>query len=455
MEARDSSLQFALFDLLSNSLILHQTAPYLPVSARLNLAATSKSFRLLIYNSPDAFRYLDLSGVKSANVPYIPVDTGGINWRSQRIDEAFTEDEFYCGPLRGIFNKLERAKLLGFVQILILDGLTVPADLVREIIAEDRFNVRLLSIRDVDHLNDRKLRQVLEYAVRPTRSEATPKLKALYYFGPKDSTCRDRGQPRVAMPGRSSPPAGTTGVMNSVGAQIGAQWNQRSAEALSTAVPDPMDQWYGPSGRMIKPSKCDAWGETLKACEGIISFDAVLCRGPRHDARVVLRDSSGDPGAAFGKVMSFLRPQVASVALGPAGCASCGKAPEGAAVFRSSPLEHLPLISPLPLHSSTVRAATRPFDETLSSSSKMIARCEDCLRSRWCERCNTWWCEDCYVEPTSRLRSQNLQQDLELQGDSAITATGNEKIKVHLGLCVEHCLVGEMMSGAGSNGMWA
>jgi hypothetical protein len=29
-----------------------------------------------------------------------------------------------------------------------------------------------------------------------------------------------------------------------------------------------------------------------------------------------------------------------------------------------------------------------------------------------------------------------------------------ETIKVHMGLCLEHCLVGEMMAGAGSHGMW-
>jgi len=28
-----------------------------------------------------------------------------------------------------------------------------------------------------------------------------------------------------------------------------------------------------------------------------------------------------------------------------------------------------------------------------------------------------------------------------------------ESIKVHMGLCIENCLVGEMMSGAGSLGM--
>ncbi|KAI9659807.1 MAG: hypothetical protein M1821_001158 [Bathelium mastoideum] len=457
METGDSSLPVTLLDLLSNSLVLHQTAPYLSIAATLNLGATSKAFRSLIYNSPDTFRYADLSLIKSANVPYAPADIGGINWRSQRMDEALTEDDFYCGPLRGIFSKLGRARVLGFVHILILDGLTVPADLVREIVAEDRFNVRILSIREVKHLNERKLRQVLEYAVRPTRAEGTPKLKGLYYFGPRDSPSKDSWAPRVPMPGRSNLKISSAGVMGSEGAQIGAEWNQRSLEALTTAVPAQSDEWYSSSGRMIKRASCSDWAETLRACEGIIAFDAVLCRGPRHDPRALLRGSSGNPEAAFGKVMSYLKPEVASVALGPVGCTSCGDAPEEPAIFGSSSADKLPLLSPPPIHSPTIRSAQRPFIGQNCQLPKLTVRCEECLQGRWCERCNVWWCENCYREPASRLKAmaeQGTDQNQPGASENALGKSG-EKIKVHLGLCVEHCLVGEMMSGAGSNGMWA
>ncbi|PSK55891.1 hypothetical protein B9Z65_4769 [Elsinoe australis] len=71
------------------------------------------------------------------------------------------------------------SNILRFVQVLILDGLSVPADLVGEIVGEDRFNVKLLSLRKCEHLNERKLCQVLKYAVRPGRRDGTPKLKAL------------------------------------------------------------------------------------------------------------------------------------------------------------------------------------------------------------------------------------------------------------------------------------
>jgi len=36
-------------------------------------------------------------------------------------------------------------------------------------------------------------------------------------------------------------------------------------------------------------------------------------------------------------------------------------------------------------------------------------------------------------------------------GDTQVPKS--ESIKVHMGLCIENCLVGEMMSGAGSFGM--
>ena len=175
-----------LADLLSNSLVLRQTAPYLPVASIFALAATSKSLHHLVHESPDVFRYLDLSTVKSAIVPYAPLDSGGVSWRAERMDESLTEDEFYSGPIRGIFSKLQRRNVLRSVQTLVLDGLSVPADLVRDIIAEDTFNVRILSIRECKHLNERKLQQVLRYAVRPSRPAGTPKIKGIYFFGQRE-----------------------------------------------------------------------------------------------------------------------------------------------------------------------------------------------------------------------------------------------------------------------------
>jgi hypothetical protein len=316
--------------------------------------------------------------------------------------------------------------------------------LVWEIVSEDRFNVRVLSLREAKHLNQSKLQQALRYIARPTRAEGTPKLKALYFFQPKDA-------PRAISYQRleSGIPFG---VMASEGAQIGAEWNHRSFTALSTSLNDDESKWYGCNGKIMKQPSSE-WPETVQVCKGIIAFDAVLCRGPRHD--ITKTDSKG-----------FLQSTIATIALGPKGCESCGSCPERPAVFGKCAESSLPLLSPPPSHSSTIRAAQYPQTDAQTSAGfpKLILRCEDCLRGRHCERCNRWWCEDCYNEPPSRLNNlthmqqtemvDRLREDLQWNGWDGHTQTKPPPMKVYSKLCVEHCLVSEMMSGAGSNGMW-
>jgi hypothetical protein len=446
----------SLFDLLSIDLILRQTTPYLPISALLTLAATNKSLRNLIHTNSEAWRYLDLSKAKSAIIDTSPIDAGGISWRAERMDEALTEDDFYSGPLRGIFSKLHSKGVLGYVQTLILDGLSVPADLVREIIAEERFNVRILSLRECKHLNQTKLQQVLRYAVRPGRPEGTPKLRGLYVFGRRDLPQPPRS---VKGPPNRNAPQAPTGVLGSEGAQIGSEWNLRSSATLYDSLPsDDQQRWYDRSGRVLTGMK-SAWADTLSDCEGIISFDAVLCRGPRHD---ITTTTSKD----------FLKPAIAGVALGQHGCETCGSYPEGPAVFGKTDEKTLPLLAPSPLHASTVRAAQRP-ETTTETFPPLVVRCEDCLRGRWCERCNRSWCETCYQEPVSRVAAPQAPQT----PTSTATATATNPpqyhvqsvewagspahgravqqgppIKVYTKLCVEHCLVGEMMMSA--DGFW-
>ncbi|KAK8170708.1 hypothetical protein BC567DRAFT_102303 [Phyllosticta citribraziliensis] len=418
-----------LFDLLNNSLLLRTITPHLPVASLFALARVSKSFFDLITNSPDAFRYLDLSAVRSAAAPsHKPLDSGAITWRAERMDEALTEDEFYSGPLRGIFSKLQRRNLLKNVYTLVLDGLSVPADLVREIIAEDRFNVRILSIRECTHLNERKLMQVLKYAVRPTRPSGSPRLKGLYVFGSKDPSPFTDAIPK---PQRSPPrtPENIGGVMASQGAQIGAEWNQKSSEALNTALARSEHKWYQTAGRVLHRRPSPEWAETLKACEGIIYFDAVLCRGPRHDIETAYTQGSTP------HPKSFLGPAVANVALGPTGCQSCHSCPEGPAIFGKSPATHLPLLSPPPLCSSTVQAAQRPSSVPGSPPPILIARCEECLRGRWCERCNKWWDEDCYFGSTSSnaaaMTLTAMQQAEQLQSITNENGQPSKNIKGH------------------------
>jgi hypothetical protein len=437
----------SLVHLFSNSLILHQTAPYLPVSSLCALAATSKALYNVIRQSPEAFRYLDLSPVKSAIAPFDgPLDGGGISWRAERMDESLSEDDFYSGPLRAIVYRLEKQRILRNVHTLVLDGLSVTAEFVKELLTEDRYNVRLLSIREVKHLNERKLQQYLRYAVRPSRPEGTPRVKGIYMFGPRDR----HHEPETL---RAPSPA-SRGIMSSEGAQIGAEWNQKSAHALNTTLARTEDRWYQSSGKMIAKRPSPEWAEVVQACEGLLSFDAVLCRGPRHDpSKAYVREGAA---SSMPHPASFLRPTIATVALGPAGCETCHSSSEGPAVFGNSPASQFPLLSPVPLHGSTLRAAKIPHTVSGSSPPPLYMRCEDCLKGRWCERCHKWWDEDCYAGSTAAQRTELQQTELteSLQTNGTTHMIPKQTIKVHMGLCVDHCLVGEMMAGAGSNGMW-
>jgi hypothetical protein len=449
----DNSLPQGLADLLSNSLVLRQTAPYLPVASIFALAATSNALRHIVYHSPDVFRYLDLSTVKSAIAPYAPLDSGGISWRAERMDESLTEDEFYSGPIRGIFSKLQSRYVLRNVQTLVLDGLSVPADLVREIIAEDTFNVRILSIRETKHLNERKLQQVLRYAVRPGRPAGTPKIKGIYFFGQRETI---REVPKQKSTNKKSRSPSPKGVMSSQGAQIGAEWNHKSSEALSASLTPSLDKWYQCSGRMMSKRASLEWAETLKACEGIIAFDAVLCRGPRHNPARAFVSNSDSESSGLPHPSSYLSPAVATIALGSKGCETCHSCPESPALFGQSPSSELPLLSPIPLHSSSLRAAQIPHTVDGSKPPPLFVRCEDCLKGRWCERCHKWWDEDCYTVSAVAQRTE-LQQTEFMETaatDGPAHMLPKQSIKVHMGLCVNSCLVGEMMAGAGSNGMW-
>ncbi|CZT15947.1 uncharacterized protein RCC_01786 [Ramularia collo-cygni] len=410
-------LPTTLIDLLSNSIILRQTIPYLPIRELRRLTLTSKALRELLYSSPDAWRHLNLTTVRRAIIDSSPIDVGGMSWRAERMDESLTEDDFYAGPLRGILGSLHSKQVLKHVSTLILDGLSVPADLVREIISEDRYRVRILSVRECKNLNLSKLQQVLRYVTRPTRAEGTPVLQAMYIFGPKDGPQLKKA---IQLPD-SSP---SLGVMGLQGAQIGAEWNQRSSEVLHSTMSDEQSKWYGCTGRAIRRPLSD-WAETLTVCKDIISFDAVLCRGPRHD---ITKVSSED----------FLQPSIATVALGPSGCESCKTTPEIPAIFSVSSDSHLPLLGPVPSHSPTLRAALRPGKSEDSTFPRLILRCEDCLRGRWCEQCNRWWCENCYPDPVSRAHTRTEMQQLELreelQSNGWVTATTEPKLSTKVGV---------------------
>lgn len=74
------------------------------------------------------------------------------------------------------------------------------------------------------------------------------------------------------------------------------------------------------------------------------------------------------------------------------------------------------------------------------------------------------WCATCYdPKRTNKLKNLEKLSDagllyLPTEEELALPESSTSKdqsIKVFNGFCVENCLVGEMMAGAGSMGMWA
>lgn len=451
-----SGLPLTLLELLSITLIFDNIIPRSSLASIFALSRTAKSYRSFVYQNPRFFRYADLSRCRGAYIPpsLTQIDPGGHSWRSQRMDEHLTEDDIYSGPLRGVLSKLSRIVLLTSIHVLVLDGMaSVTSDLVSEILMDSKYDVWILSLVGCVNLNPRKLQQLLCYICRPSRPEGSPRLKGLYYFGTEKQTSR-----RVPLSTGSVP---CTGVTSSEGAQLGSQ-----------PVPTPFmaskfsDPWYAPTGRVLSEgfAQRSAWEETLQVCKGIIAFDAVLCTHMHADMAPVLHQASGEYLAEYKPTVAPL----ASVALGPSGCAGCGRAPHGAPVWEETDFREFPLLSPPP-PSGQIADAVRPpplssSDQQTPTGQRLIVSCTWCLANRHCESCHRWWCGLCYntqqstqaqqLETFVSLTGLQLSQEHEWQTDGTGGPAKQGNIKVFNGLCVEHCLVGEMMSGAGSGGMW-
>ncbi|KAL4803907.1 hypothetical protein BDV18DRAFT_143435 [Aspergillus unguis] len=397
--AKSTSLE----DLLGNGLILDHLVPYLSPGSLLALSGTSRFVRSLILGTPYVFRHLDLSTCRGAQLAdQSPIDSGAQSWRAERMDESLTEDEFYSGPLRGIFASLDRRSILRDVRTLILDGLSVPADLVSDILLSDRFNLNILSIRECRHLNERKLMQALNYAVRPTRPAGTPRVKGIYYFTPMD---RPRATPRY---------------------KYRDWWSSVGQRTPGDATPTEIDEekrqnaWYNSSGKLLKRHIEEGWAQTMQKCEGVIAFDAALCRGPRHDVSLhAARSGSTDEPQSSNRLLG---PAIATIALGPRGCDGCHTSEEGPAIWGQSPGEHFPLLTPPPFHSSSLNAARRPA-LLPGEHPVLIARCVDCLTDRWCHRCNKWFCSSCLPYP-EHVRNNLSPHQTAVRGPR----TGNESL---------------------------
>ncbi|EER44788.1 conserved hypothetical protein [Histoplasma capsulatum H143] len=375
----------SLLDLLSNSLILDHIAPYLSISSLLSLASTCTAFHSIIMDTPYVFRHMDLTTCRAAQPPPSmgPIDAGGEVWRSERMDESLTEDDFYSGPLRGIFSGLGRRSILQDVRTLILDGLSVPADLIADIILTDRFNVVLLSIRDCLNLNEPKddSQNILHSRQQTHHSSTVAR--------------RDRLDNQLC----------------------------NSADSCMTAKDNHHDQltwrhpWYRASGKVLRKAMPNGWAETLQLCNGIISFDAVLCRSPAHQPFVSVEGNDTQPPR-------YLSPAIATVALGPRGCEGCRTSPEGPALWSHSPEYQFPLLTPPPLHSSRIIAAKSPVFSA-NDQPALIMQCQECLINRWCNRCGSWWCSACLPHPEKPRHHAKLHQTASQSSPSSSSSSGS------------------------------
>ena len=405
----------SLYDILSNSLILLEICPLLPLTAILALTCTSKSLYELFSATPQVYRRVDLSLIRyRRGKPPREVEVR-LMYKTifdPEIRKAEDRQTSLCLAQLLAQNKLQ------YIWTLILDGLPVPSLLLRDVICQEHYNVRILSLRGVTNKAHEDIGRYINRIIQPSRGK--PRLKGLYVFGPTQAWCNKWARPEshhTAHP--------TTGILSSLGAQLG------SADPHPTYYSPTNIHWYDGNGRMDLPGlhlhsdfEIDLCQKLLHACADTIAFDIVSCR----NCQVRVNDEAAVPRLA---VVSLK------------GCKICGSCPEGPAVIGTSPTWHLPLLAPIPLHSSSLRAAQSPPSEG-SHIPKLIARCIECLKDRWCRKCNAWWCESCYTPPRGALGK--FQGSRESQGDGTI--------KVHNELCVAHCLVSELYSGAGEGGMW-
>lgn len=305
------------------------------------------------------------------------------------------------------------------MKTLILDQLAaVTNDLLHEVVTSADYNVRLLSIRKCPNVNQYKLQQLLQYVCRPGRTEGTPRLRGLYYFTDPLQTTSSNIAP---------------GVTESDGAQLGAVPTSKTVAATG---------YYAPSGRVVHVSQTDAafWAQTISACKGIIWFDAVLCTHMHAEMDSVVSDLIREQRPTT--------PTLATIALGTSGCTGCGRGPLEGPIWGQNNYDEFPLLWP-PASTGNIVDATRP---PLGSPNcqRLIVSCQWCIDSRHCDSCHRWWCADCYNP--RKDKTLNDVDNLHMKAselDSKATS-----IKVHDGFCVEHCLRGELMAGAGEGGMW-
>ncbi|EFR05546.1 hypothetical protein MGYG_08562 [Nannizzia gypsea CBS 118893] len=374
----------SFWNIISNSLVLDHLAPYLSVASLFSLASTCTALRGLIMDTPYVFRYLDLTRCKGAQPSWMHTMNGNMN----------------------------------------------TSQLVSDILLTDRFRVSLLSIRGCLRLDEHKLRQVIEYAVRPGRAKGSPSVKGIYYFSPK-------------------PIAAATPASLTTSASGGSPSDDRRLRGCNTSTLGHRDssnhRWH--RQRHHRASHRSDLGSAVVQAEDPVDRSGVLTNRPGrlslgsewHDPNLHLRDSDNrqqhhhpinsqfhhpqddnNVSVSATPSASFLAPAIATVALGPAGCDGCRTCPEGPLVWEQSPEQHFPLLSPPPLHSYKTTVAKAPalrLDESLV----LIAQCEECLRGRRCHRCNRWMCAACLPDASKPWPPKVQNLGSYAAGDSALS----------------------------------
>ena len=407
----------SLYDLLSNSLILLEICPQLPLTSILALTSTSKALNDLFSRTPEVYRRLDLSGVH-CRYSRRPCETVAEFARRPLTERCV--DKF--GTVKFLLHELSLRNRLQKITVMILDGLFVPAIAMNSILCNESYNVRLISICCCV-ISVEGLQELAEYLRSVAAGERVmPRLRGLYMFGPGQQWYVGQVDSRDTSKSSMS-------VMSSPGAQLGASNSDFWGDTADSPVNN--IHWYDGKGRMALPAmdrllrqNIITWQKLVHTCARTIAFDIVSCRYCHMSPN--------------GKEVP---PRLATVSL--KGCKICGTCPEGPAIPGKSPTSHLPLIAPIPLHSSSVRAAQMPPIED-PKIPPLFARCTTCLEDRWCRRCNAWWCESCYTPPRGSLEGSEGSEGFE----------GNGSVKVYFDLCVERCLVSELYSGVGEGGMW-
>ena len=404
--------RLALYDLLSIDLILLEVCHNLPFLSLLDLAVVSKPFRSLVHHSPGVFRCLDLS--------YIDPTQQGPNGD----DLVFSTEDFANGPTRDLFGFLYRRKILNQVQVLVLDHQRIPPDLLKGILDDPSMPVKILSLIGYTGFRHVSLFRMLNQLCLEDKSQ---RLQGIYIYG--------TDHPSVVKPQIDA--SWSHGVTSSLGATLGdAGPDSGSAGSHAPASDHVQNPWYKNSGTLLSARKCNDNFPQFPMIRGL-HFDAVMCRGPKHEEITKI----GHP---------LHPPRMAMVAV--RGCQDCGSAPEGFVDPSTAPSYDLPLLAPVP-RSPSIKLAQQPPTESLGATPPhFLGRCFQCLSHRWCGKCGRFWCENCYDTAAARVTPAEGTESAENAGRSR----PRPRFKVHIynGLCVEHCLVVEMYHGAGSGGMW-